>query len=187
MKHRLYGHIVLLTAITVLHIHHSNAASKQQIAQQSLSKKLHQAIEGNNIDLIKELLSRGVDVNNKEHTTGKTPLHMAAKKGNLAIAHILLEAGANHDLRDNANESALHKAVNGGHFDIVGLLIHHKAKFNALSLHGKTPVMYAKQKLKACVAQESYLAQLPRTSYATPSMNSLKIHKTQASQRGGKR
>lgn len=55
---------------------------------------LHWAVLLDKIDLVSELLSRGADVNARTYYVDLTPLHEAARKGSLAIARRLVEAGA---------------------------------------------------------------------------------------------
>jgi len=52
----------------------------------------------------------------------RTALHIAAIKGNLAIATRLLEGGADLTLRDKSGDTALDDARSRGHSEVVALL-----------------------------------------------------------------
>ena len=57
-------------------------------------------------------------------------LHIASQSGFLETAEVLLELGADVNLRTDTNASALHLAANGGHVDIARLLINNKGKIS---------------------------------------------------------
>lgn len=65
-------------------------SKKQQFSQFSL---LCQAIDKNNIDQVKFLIKKGIDLEQKEQGIF-TPLMIAVRRGNLEIVRILLQAGA---------------------------------------------------------------------------------------------
>ena len=48
---------------------------------------------------------------------GITPLMLASENGHVDVAHLLLEAGALPDSRDNRGETALMDAAHNGHLD----------------------------------------------------------------------
>jgi len=54
---------------------------------------LHQAVRSGDLDVVKELVAKGENVNERD-TMGATPLHDAAWSGRLEIAAFLLERGA---------------------------------------------------------------------------------------------
>ena len=57
------------------------------------------------------LLEAGGDVGAPAHWWGRAPLHIAAQNRNPAVAKLLLEAGANANVRDFAGATPLHLAV----------------------------------------------------------------------------
>lgn len=82
------------------------------------------AISSGARDSVRVLVSRGVDVNATD-PGGRSPLMLAASRGDLAICSILLTAGADRALVDGVGRDALSHAVAGGHHDIAALLQPH--------------------------------------------------------------
>lgn len=60
-----------------------------------------------------------------------TALHVASYKGELEVAKLLIERGADLDSRSRAGWTALHYALREGHPEVVRLLLHHGADANA--------------------------------------------------------
>ena len=98
------------------------------------------------IEIAKLLISKGVDVNRKNH--GDNALHIAAQSGHKEMAEQLIEAGVNIDESNNGNQTPLHKAAFEGRDEIVNMLIQKGAKVNPViqstgSFNGMTPVDFA--------------------------------------------
>ena len=77
---------------------------------------LHLAISKRNLDTIRWLLAHGIDVNARRPIwdCNHTALHMTVENGEMAIARLLLDAGADPNIRDDKfNATALGWA--GGH------------------------------------------------------------------------
>ena len=72
--------------------------------------ELIEAINDNDIDLVIELLNKGVDVNYQD-VFGESPLIAASLQGNKKIVDILLNAGADVNLTDNIGNNALIYAI----------------------------------------------------------------------------
>lgn len=74
------------------------------------------------------LISRGADVN-QFGFSGSTPLHMAAARGNVAMARLLIEAGADVNRRKeiDAQETPLMDAAYAGRPEALQLLLDHGA------------------------------------------------------------
>lgn len=106
--------------------------------------QLVEAIKGGAVELVKELIAQGADVNakheDKEGYSNRTPLMYAAMGGHLEIVKLLLAAGADHKAKDRfimpsegGGETPLHHAIDGKHYEIVQVLIKAGAKVNAKS------------------------------------------------------
>lgn len=73
------------------------------------SSALHIAAELGNLDLIKEILEKKININ-KRQKEGLTPLHCAAQNGQLNAVEYLISMGADPDLVDNNGFTALEAA-----------------------------------------------------------------------------
>lgn len=97
------------------------------------------------VDLVKELLDRGADSNQRGTILrrGKPtfPLLIAAEKGNADIISVLVNAGARVNEQDSEGFSALHAAAVCRNPKILKTLIHeHHADINHCLLNGSRPI-----------------------------------------------
>ena len=69
------------------------------------------AAEDGNIELVKQHIAAGTDVNAKEKYTGYTPLHYAAVGGRTEIAELLITAGADVNAKGRSGRTPLDRAV----------------------------------------------------------------------------
>jgi hemoglobin len=95
--------------------------------------------------VVEILIRRGADVNRPRGPEAQTPLHMAARRGNLAIAQALLDGGAALEAQDKKGETPLRRAVNCGHPEFVSLLLAYGADVNARDKQGRTPLQAARR------------------------------------------
>ena len=72
--------------------------------------------------IVRALALAGADVNAGSGVTRATALHMAARRGYLAIAQVLLDLGADATARDSKGETPLQRAINCRKPAIVHLL-----------------------------------------------------------------
>lgn len=70
--------------------------------------------------LLDERFEDDVDLKN---AAGKTKLHLATERGDLAAIKILLDMGASIDVQDRKLYSPLHTACLQGHTDVVRYLL----------------------------------------------------------------
>lgn len=78
-------------------------------------------IFGNPLNVLRMLVRHGgVNIRDRDNTT---PLHFAAKKGNLETAKFLVKQGADVNSLDRYNYTPLHFAALGGHVDTVKFLV----------------------------------------------------------------
>ena len=90
---------------------------------------IHKAAEEGNIEVVKQDLAAGMDVNTKDGY-GATPLLYAAEYGYNDVAEVLITNGADVNATYNDGLTALHSAVLNGSNEIVKLLIDQGADVN---------------------------------------------------------
>jgi hypothetical protein len=117
------------------------------------SWKLREAAAGGHLERVQEELSRMSDVNDGG-STGWTALHKACDRGRGEVIHVLLEAGANPDLKTKAAaDTALHLAAAKGHAEVCNELIKAGADVHAVNKIGWTPMHAAMYSDKLDVAR----------------------------------
>lgn len=83
-------------------------------------KKLFEAIKNDNKDLTVSLVKEGVDVNSRDkEDLNKTPLHVAAEKGNVILYLYLIKNGADIYAKDDLGRTAKDIAVENDHVEII--------------------------------------------------------------------
>jgi len=80
-----------------------------------------------NLDILKELLAEGADINIISQN-GYTPLHRASQNGHTVIVDFLLSNGANATIESKDGETPLTLAVKNGRNEIVAILRKYMAK-----------------------------------------------------------
>jgi ankyrin repeat protein len=89
-----------------------------------------------NYNTVKVLLSRNADPNMQD-LGGATPLHIAVRKNNKSLVHLLLSSKkANINMQDNEGYTPLMRAVEIGLPDIVSLLVQNKADKMVKNMYG---------------------------------------------------
>ena len=73
-------------------------------------------------EIVKALVQAGADVNGCGGVTQATALHMAARRGHLEIARVLLDCGATVDVKDRKGEIPLQRAINCRRHAVAQLL-----------------------------------------------------------------
>ncbi|KTG33127.1 hypothetical protein cypCar_00040349 [Cyprinus carpio] len=74
----------------------------------------------------------------KDMRNGRTPLHLAAYKGHIAVVRILLAAGCDLDIQDDGDQTALHRAAVVGNADVISALIQEGCALDRQDKDGNT-------------------------------------------------
>ena len=110
------------------------------------------AAETGNSQIAELLLKNGADVNNRQYSisgkptrptfqqeaivlSGRTPLHWAIAKKHTDIVKLLLQHGANPNVRNSAGRTVLQEACYTNHLESAELLLQSGADINGISLH----------------------------------------------------
>lgn len=101
----------------------------------------------NDLDRVQEALKHGANANAPESRTAQSPIMLAAHHGNLPMASLLLESGAdvNDADVDADRNTALMYASGSGHQKVVTLLIESGANINAKNKFNQTALMKASE------------------------------------------
>ena len=97
------------------------------------------AIMSNQLDIVKQHIAAGTDINKKEQMSGSTPLISAATFGKTAIVKALIDANADLSIKNNDGATALHTAAFFCRTEIVQMLIDAKADKTVKNSFGMTP------------------------------------------------
>src|SRR6185503_15668527 len=72
-----------------------------------------------------------------------TPLHLAAREGDLASAKLLVAAGADVNAIAGDGKDALGLAIFNGNYDLASFLVDSKSNVNKADTQGFTPLFWA--------------------------------------------
>jgi ankyrin repeat protein len=104
---------------------------------------LFEAAGTDDVDTVLKLLHQGADVNAAQGD-GMTPLHRTAETGNVRMADVLIEAGANLEAQTRVgSHTPLHVASASGRAGVVALLVASGADVEARTTTGATPLHFA--------------------------------------------
>jgi len=100
---------------------------------------IHDAAEGGNLEVVKQHIADGADVNEKDDSEW-TPLHNATLNGHKEIAELLIAKGADVNAKDDTDWTPLHHAARWGRKEVAELLIAKGGDVNAKDDDGETPL-----------------------------------------------
>lgn len=107
-------------------------------------KLLNAALSTQHEDLATYLVAHGAEVEKAADSTGKTPLHRAAGKGDAELVTWLIENGLSINALDASGRAPIHFACSKGHADVVKTLLDHGAIMSSRSNFG-TPAQIAEK------------------------------------------
>ena len=100
---------------------------------------LQAAIVTGNLEMVKQHIVAGTDINMKDPMSGSTPLITASTFGKTEIAKALIDANAELDIQNSEGSTALHAAAFFCRVEIVKLLLEAGADKTIENKHGATP------------------------------------------------
>lgn len=113
-----------------------------QFDQEGVNKAFNAAVISGDVENARHLLKKGADVNYCSNRT-QFPLHVAVRRGNLAMVELLIEYKSKLSADDPYSENALFIAISKGHPEIVEALLKYGAEPNERTNFNRTPLMMA--------------------------------------------
>jgi ankyrin repeat protein len=104
------------------------------------------------LDIIRTLVSRGVDVNVKDRA-GRTAAHEAARNGHVAVLRLLHDLGADLGVKSVRGVSVAHQAAFGGHVAFLKKLGEYYVDLACTDDAGRSPLDVARESNKIEAAQ----------------------------------
>lgn len=105
---------------------------------------LHWAANNGDIEMTRQLIAAGANVNAASRIGAMTPLYMASRQGHAAVIETLLKAGANAKDANANGTTVLMIAAGAGNAEAVRVLLDNGADINAAdNTNGQTALMFA--------------------------------------------
>lgn len=116
------------------------ALEKSRNSETSVRDTFWMAAKDNHLDTLKRHLESQADINEKDPQHQIPALNWAALNGSLDAAKILIDQGAEIDVRSGDKSTPLSHASFMGRSEIVALLIEHGANVNSVNQYQSTPL-----------------------------------------------
>lgn len=117
-----------------------NANTSNTSSIQTPDTDIHTAVLQGNLDVVKQHIEAGTDLNAKEPMGGSTPLISAITFNKPEIAQALIDAKADLSIKNNDGSTALHVAAFFCRVEIVQSLLNAKADKTVKNNYGATPL-----------------------------------------------
>lgn len=108
---------------------------------------LHWASINNRSEIVKYLLEKNAKVDSIGGDLNSTPLHWATRQGHLASVVLLMNAGADPQIKDAEGCSSIHLAAQFGHTAVVAYLIARNVNADTFDAGGMTALMWSSWKI----------------------------------------
>jgi len=105
--------------------------------------KFLNAVKKNDVKTVVKYIDNGMDVNVINDKNGWSALHYASFKGYSKMVQILLENGADVDMKNFKGQTALHLAAKKGNLEVVKVLLSYGADPEAKDNYSKRPIDYS--------------------------------------------
>lgn len=110
----------------------------------------------NGPEAVGALVRGGANPNSQDTVKRCTPLHMAARRGNIAVAAALLDSGASLEVPDSAGDTPLRRAVNCGKTELAALLLSRGADVHSKGSKGLAPWQAARSAAMKQLVRQYY-------------------------------
>uniref|UniRef100_A0A8B9NVI0 GIT ArfGAP 2 n=1 Tax=Apteryx owenii TaxID=8824 RepID=A0A8B9NVI0_APTOW len=104
-------------------VHRLPCRDDDSVTAKDLSKQLHSSVRTGNLETCLRLLSLGAQANFFHPEKGNTPLHVAAKAGQILQAELLTVYGADPGTQDSNGKTPVDYARQGGHHELAERLV----------------------------------------------------------------
>uniref|UniRef100_A0A8D0E6P5 GIT ArfGAP 2 n=1 Tax=Salvator merianae TaxID=96440 RepID=A0A8D0E6P5_SALMN len=104
-------------------VHRLPCRDDDSVTAKDLSKQLHSSVRTGNLETCLRLLSLGAQANFFHPEKGNTPLHVAAKTGQILQAELLAVYGADPGTPDSSGKTPIDYAKQGGHHELAERLV----------------------------------------------------------------
>ncbi|XP_034548878.1 ARF GTPase-activating protein GIT2a isoform X4 [Notolabrus celidotus] len=104
-------------------VHRMPCREDDSSTTKDLSKQLHSSVRTGNLETCLRLLSLGAQANFFHPEKGNTPLHVAAKAGQVSQAELLTVYGADPGAPDSNGKTPIDYAKEAGHHDLADRLV----------------------------------------------------------------
>lgn len=137
-----YALMLLVTGLLMVSCNQQkDAGNNSQVAEKKISAPvvdIHTAIISDNLEALKQHIAAGSNLDEKEPMGGSTPLISASLFGKTAMAKLLIEAGADLNVKNNDGSTALHTAAFFCRPEIVKMLLDKQADKTIKNKYGQT-------------------------------------------------
>lgn len=132
----IYG-IMLVSLLLITSCNGQNKSGTTELNEQTVD--IHTAIISDNMDVLKQHIVFGEDLNQREPMNGSTPLMTAIVFNKTEMATMLINSEADLSIQNNDGSTALHTAAFFCKPEIVKLLLDKGANKTIKNTYGQTP------------------------------------------------
>lgn len=130
---------VVAITLTTMSCNESNTSTNTTSLVDKPKTDIQTAVLTNKLDVVKQYINAGTDINKKDQMTGSTPLITAATFGKKDMVKALIDANADLSIKNNDGATALHTAAFFCRVEIVQMLMNAKADKTIKNNFGATP------------------------------------------------
>ena len=133
--------LTILSILSLLFLSSCEPPSTQQLID---------AVQAGNITKVKSYIEKGVDINTRGGLYLWPPLHYAVHNNNIEMSKLLIDNGANVNVKNMDKVTALMWAADIGNTEIAQLLLENGADIDAINFKGHTALIIAVRKIGNC-------------------------------------